>query len=470
MLTYRSSPFCGFSAQRLLALQLCLLGCLSFLTGLSAWGQLVDAGISQTAPGDQIILDIAIEGEDGNAAWFFRNASTVNGHRDIGQTFQAPSSASLRAVVFRISDVRGGVGGDAPGSLFTVKIYSVASAASTEKVGEYLYSGQGVLPGSLTGGDYLQFSWKEEVPLTEGTFYAIELAFESAAPERNLNFVAGSHRSYPQGKGFLRANTPDPNVLSMVNMSLDFQMYLLSEPMVTEKHASSTSPTALPNRAKTTSTILFIGDSTMANQPKESPLQGWGSFIGNRLSKPWKAVNCGSSGASTKTFLTRTVWKTAQATPCDYLFIQFGHNDSHGPKLPESTDADTVFKDNLRFYVKYARDKGIKPVLLTPVCRYTFSPDGTMVDNLAPYAKAVREVAQEKDVPLIDLHALTGQKFLELGPEKGVDLMAPNDKTHFSPKGADWIASLVASESVKIDPSLAAAFGASASLQANDAK
>ena len=41
-----------------------------------------------------------------------------------------------------------------------------------------------------------------------------------------------------------------------------------------------------------------------------------------------------------------------------YILIQFGHNDSHAKGQPESTDADTTYADNLRGFVREAREAG----------------------------------------------------------------------------------------------------------------
>lgn len=205
-------------------------------------------------------------------------------------------------------------------------------------------------------------------------------------------------------------------------------------------------------------TILLIGDSTVEERAETHPSQGWGKYLQKYVNTPWTVVNWASSGASTKTFLERKNWTNAQAVACRYLFIQFGHNDSHARNRPESTDAATDFKEYLRGYVKYAREKKIEPVLITPMHRRTFQPDGTMKDSLAPYAQAIKEVAAEMNVPVIDLHTVSGEQLKALGEANSVDLFAENDRTHFSEKGADWMAAEVAKQAVKLDATLGEAF------------
>ncbi len=205
-----------------------------------------------------------------------------------------------------------------------------------------------------------------------------------------------------------------------------------------------------------THTILLVGDSTVETRKETHPSQGWGAYLGEHLNAPWKVVNCASSGASTKTFLDRKNWQDAQKTPCDYLFIQFGHNDSHGAGRPESTDAATDFKEYLGRYLDFARENGIQAVLITPPHRRTYDKEGKLKDRLAPYAEAIREMAQSHQIPLIDLHTPTGEQFAALGDEGSADLTA--DRTHFTRKGAAWAASLVAQQAAKLDPTLEEAF------------
>jgi len=211
-------------------------------------------------------------------------------------------------------------------------------------------------------------------------------------------------------------------------------------------------------QAQTYHAILLIGDSTVEERRETHPSQGWGAFLGKYLNPPWKVVNCAKSGASTKTFLETPQWARAQTVSADYLFIQFGHNDSHGAGRPESTNANTDYRDYLKGYIEFARSRGIKPVLIAPMHRRTFYPDGRLKDILKPYAEAVKAVAAEMNVPVIDLHEPSGKTLAELGDAGSEDLFAPNDRTHFSRKGADWLAAEVARQAAEIDPVLKEAF------------
>jgi lysophospholipase L1-like esterase len=92
--------------------------------------------------------------------------------------------------------------------------------------------------------------------------------------------------------------------------------------------------------------IVIIGDSTVCDYPETSPSRGWGQFIQERFKDgDVKVINLAAAGRSTKTFIKEGRWQKALDSKPDYVLIQFGHNDSHGPEKPESTDAATDYKD-----------------------------------------------------------------------------------------------------------------------------
>jgi len=65
------------------------------------------------------------------------------------------------------------------------------------------------------------------------------------------------------------------------------------------------------------------------------------------------------------------------------------------------------------------RAVGGEPVLVTSLTRRNFdkSGDGKLLPNLVPYVQAMKRVAAEKNVPLLDLHADSVALCEKLGPE-----------------------------------------------------
>lgn len=202
--------------------------------------------------------------------------------------------------------------------------------------------------------------------------------------------------------------------------------------------------------------LVIIGDSTVCNYPLNSVRRGWGMFIqGYFNSNRLQVINLALSGRSTKTFLKQGHWAAALKEKPDYVLIQFGHNDSHAPGRPESTDAKTTYRQYLRQYIDESRAVGASPVLITPMCRRNFKADGQVVNALLPYANAMKAVAKQKHVPLVDLNTASVKLCNRLGAKASEALAnSPRDHTHFNAKGAEEMASLVVQQLLVVEPSL----------------
>jgi lysophospholipase L1-like esterase len=201
--------------------------------------------------------------------------------------------------------------------------------------------------------------------------------------------------------------------------------------------------------AQTPLRLVICGDSTVADYPDTTRQRGWGQYIQGYFKASVRVFNLAKGGRSTKTFLNEGLWTKALALKPDVILIQFGHNDSHDPKLPAATNAATDYANYLRQFVDEARAAGATPILITPVQRRT------EVDSLLPYAEAMRKVAVEMHAPLIDLHASSGRFYRELGKAETAKLEANSqDRTHFNEAGARAIAGLVMKELPDLDPRL----------------
>jgi lysophospholipase L1-like esterase len=166
-------------------------------------------------------------------------------------------------------------------------------------------------------------------------------------------------------------------------------------------------------------------------------------------------INLAAAGRSTKTFIQEGRWKKALDAKPDYILIQFGHNDSHAPDQPESTDAATTYKDYLRRYIDESRAIGAMPILVTPMVRRTFDSSGKLIDGLSPYADAMKDVAHEKNASVIDLHASSKALVEKLGPDASAAMAnKKGDATHFNEKGARAMADLVLADLPTAEPKL----------------
>ncbi len=190
-------------------------------------------------------------------------------------------------------------------------------------------------------------------------------------------------------------------------------------------------------------TVYIAGDSTSTDQGAE-PYNSWGQMI-TRFFKPDIAVaNHGESGESLKSFIgeNRLAKLMSVIKPGDWLLIQMGHNDQKDTS--EGAGAFTTYKSNLKRFVTEAREHGAKPVLITPVQRLNFDGAGHIVNTLGDFPEAVRQLAKEDDVPLIDLNAMSVQFYEALGPAEAPKAFAPGDKTHHNDYGSYELAQCVA--------------------------
>ena len=202
--------------------------------------------------------------------------------------------------------------------------------------------------------------------------------------------------------------------------------------------------------------VVLVGDSTVADWAKEKPARGWGQVLAPLLADNVQVINLAVCGASTKTFPGTGNWQRALEQKPDFVLIQFGHNDSHSPDKPEATKAETEYTANLERFVSEARAAGIIPVLVTPVHRRMFNPQGQPTEELGPYASATRSVATNLHVPLIDLYQSSGLLLTRLGEAGSATLtVSEQDRSHFTEEGANAMAGLVAEGMRAASPELA---------------
>jgi lysophospholipase L1-like esterase len=200
-------------------------------------------------------------------------------------------------------------------------------------------------------------------------------------------------------------------------------------------------------------TVYLAGDSTVCDQPYE-PFNSWGQMLPRFFGQGVAIANHAESGESLRSFISekRLAKLDTLMRPGDYLFIQFGHNDMK--ERGEGVGAFTTYKADLEHFVADARSHGATPVLITSVSRRTFGPDGTIQNSFGDYLEAVRRVAKEQGVALIDLNAKSVALYNALGLE-GAKALFPNvrgtiEGTHHDNYGSYEMAKCVV-EGIKED-------------------
>lgn len=180
----------------------------------------------------------------------------------------------------------------------------------------------------------------------------------------------------------------------------------------------------------------------MANKPDpdENPEKGWAQMLPEFLKAELDVKNHAVNGRSTKSFIDEGRWKTVfdQLQMGDYVFIQFGHNDQKLKDSTRYTNPYIHYRANLEFFVKETRAKGAIPVLFSSIVRRNFNERGVLVDTHGVYPLVVNLVAQDLEVPFVDLHALTKQLEIEYGrknPKAFIFILNP-EKIRMNQTGA----------------------------------
>jgi lysophospholipase L1-like esterase len=158
-------------------------------------------------------------------------------------------------------------------------------------------------------------------------------------------------------------------------------------------------------------------------------------------------------GASTKTYRSDGYWAKSLLTKPDYILIQFGHNDMESADhLPRQTTM-AEYERNLRQFVTEARTASIHPILVTPLTRRYFGPDGKIHSDLLAHADTMKRVATSMHVPLIDLQSESIAYLDKIGPSDGqalgitkkdTDGQTIPDKTHLNWQGSYVFGRMVA--------------------------
>ena len=168
-------------------------------------------------------------------------------------------------------------------------------------------------------------------------------------------------------------------------------------------------------------TIHLLGDSTMApkNWDKGDLERGWGMYFPNFVKDNVRVVNYARNGRSAQSIIKEGRWDRVvrNLKAGDYLFVELGHNDEKIDKQDKNRYAWGGFSDNLRMFVRTALEKGVHPVLLSPVARRHFREDGTIIQTHEQYPAAIEAVAREFGIPYIDMNKATTEWLESEGDE-----------------------------------------------------
>ena len=167
-------------------------------------------------------------------------------------------------------------------------------------------------------------------------------------------------------------------------------------------------PLAIPETGEypknETPKIFIIGDELARTYASTSKQQGFGrfldaEFVGATVDNTQSVDGNSSKNALKDGGLKYVLDNSAEG---DYLFVMLGHND-------EAENGATVeeYKAIITQMVTAVKDKGVIPVILTPVARAKWNDDRTLKDTHKDYREALYEVAEKTGTALIDVDTIT---------------------------------------------------------------
>jgi lysophospholipase L1-like esterase len=209
-------------------------------------------------------------------------------------------------------------------------------------------------------------------------------------------------------------------------------------------------------------TLYLAGDSTVTDQGV-APSASWGQMLPPYFAPDIAVANHAESGETLKSFVTelRLDKLLSRLKAGDWVMIQFGHNDQKIQWPQTYAEAATTYRAWLRTYIAEVRRRGATPILVTSPERRNFDDAGHIVPSLGDYPDAMRAVAREERVALIDLTPLSVRFYETLGPAGAPRAFADDgrDKTHHNEFGAAALARFVIDGLRAADPALTARLG-----------
>lgn len=235
---------------------------------------------------------------------------------------------------------------------------------------------------------------------------------------------------------FTFAQTPqkkDFKPMEDVNQVIDLTLDSLEK-------ANTMRPVAGSSRKGNHPVLFLIGNSTMRTGTKgngDNGQWGWGFHAHEYFDESRITVeNHALGGTSSRTFYRR-LWPDVKKgiRPGDYVIIELGHNDN-GPfdsgrarasirgisasdslqvTIKETGVKETVYSygEYMRCFVRECKALGAHPILmsLTPRCAWDEKNPGHITRVNQTFGLWAQQVAQEMDVPFIDLNEISARKY-----------------------------------------------------------
>ncbi|MBO4595756.1 MAG: hypothetical protein J5632_04010 [Bacteroidales bacterium] len=181
---------------------------------------------------------------------------------------------------------------------------------------------------------------------------------------------------------------------------------------------------------------------------------GWGEKLQELLDGN-TVKNQAVGGQSSKTFISKNFFSKNIMKPLlknDVVLIQFGHNDENQTASDGRGTTPDEFYENIRKMITDVRGKSGIPVVLTPICRYSWDDEGHPKhghsNSLGDYKAKCIQAAVDAKCDYFDIEQAMWDLMDQLGQDESkkffmISVEGSTDTTHLTEAGALKVAELV---------------------------
>ncbi len=358
----------------------------------------------------------------------------------------------------------------------------------------YAEQNRGEVTENLNGQDPVVFTYGEDglvdgrkefvIPAAAGENYDIEITFAGNGADSVMSFaydrvtedqmVPNTDSAASDRSGLLeekvREGEQQTRTFAVAAIEGDITIQATGKGRVLSIRAVRQAAKA-PNEKKC---IYTVGDSLVQTYgAKYAPQTGWGQTLPLYFDENVTFVNRALGGRSTGNYLRqgRLNQVLCEIAPGDCVLIEFGHNDAGSGNKDRYVSVADYKKLLADVYIKAIRDRGATPVLVTLCNRNQYArTNSEFIVSFPEYVEAMRETAAETGTLLIDLNAITVDRFTELnqrlgpgitkdiiynhaiaGAYEGEYAKGVRDDTHLQYYGAKLVGGYVAEELHKLE-------------------
>jgi len=202
--------------------------------------------------------------------------------------------------------------------------------------------------------------------------------------------------------------------------------------------AAGGDPAARKVELKKGDRVLFLGDSltALAIQDKNVPEgKGYVPLVREALKAKGVEVDAVATGGHKVTDLLQRVDKDVLTKKPTWVVIQIGVNDASAGVMPEK------FKSQLEELIEKLEKGGARVIQCTCTCRIEgYSPEDPMDRKLDALAEVARDIARERDLPLVDLRQAFREYWKKHNPENKPRGFLTYDGNHWTEAGHKYVA------------------------------